>query len=52
MPKSNAGRPTKMTPETIKKLEDGFMMDFTVTEACLYVGVSTQAFYEYNKKNP
>ncbi|MCB0073702.1 MAG: hypothetical protein KDE20_19675 [Caldilineaceae bacterium] len=41
-----------MTPEAIGKLEEGFMMDFTVEEACLFAGISTDSYYSYLKKNP
>lgn len=30
-----AGRPTKIDDEAVKKLEDAFKIDATVTEACL-----------------
>lgn len=41
------GRPTKMTPETIAKLEEGFTMGFSDVEACLYAGISKSALYNY-----
>jgi hypothetical protein len=49
---SNIGRPTKLTPETIKKLEEVFAMDGTVKEACFYAGISTQTYYTFVKNEP
>lgn len=46
------GRPTKMTEETVNKLEEGFTMGFTDEEACLYANISKVTLYEYCKKNP
>lgn len=34
------GRPTKMTPESVKKIEEVFAMDGSVGEACLFAGIS------------
>jgi hypothetical protein len=50
--KSNAGRPTVMTPDVIVKLEQAFAIDSTVQEACSYAEISHDAFYDYLKKNP
>lgn len=46
------GRPTVMTPDVLSKLEDAFMFCFTDEEACLYAGISTTAFYNYQLENP
>ena len=51
MTKSNAGRPTVMTPEAIRKLEDAFTWGCTDLEACCYANVSKTALYEYCQKN-
>lgn len=48
---SNAGRPTKMTDETVKKLEFAFMQGLSDQEACLYAGISKQTLYNYQKEN-
>ncbi len=50
--KSNAGRPTVMTPEVIAKLEYGFMKGLTDLECCLYAGISKDALYDYCNKYP
>ena len=50
--KSNAGRPTVMTPETIRKLEEGFTKGLSDLESCLYAGISAPPFYEYLQKHP
>ena len=46
------GRPTKMTPETIKKLEEAFLMGCTDPEACLYADISKATLYNYQNANP
>jgi hypothetical protein len=46
------GRPTVMTPEVIRKLEESFLMGCTDLEACLYADISKTALYEYQKDNP
>lgn len=45
-------RPTKMTDETIKKLEDWFMFWMTDSEACLYADISMATLYNYQNENP
>jgi hypothetical protein len=50
--KSNAGRPTLMTPETVKKLEEAFLLGCTDIEACLAANISRQTLYNYQKDNP
>lgn len=46
------GRPTVMTEETVKKLDEGFSMGFTDEEACFYANISKQTLYNYIEKNP
>lgn len=46
------GRPTKMTPETVTKLEQAFAIDCSVEEACSYADISRNTFYEWLKRNP
>lgn len=50
--KDKGGRPTIMTPETIKRLEEGFTMGFTDLEACLYADISKTTLYNYQEENP
>lgn len=49
---SELGRPTVMTPETIARLEDGFIKGLSDTEACLYADIAPSTFYAYCKDNP
>ena len=51
MTKSNAGRPTVMTNDVIRKLEDAFMWGCTDLEACCYADISKTSLYEYCQKN-
>jgi hypothetical protein len=45
------GRPTKLTEEVVRKLEEVFALDGTVEEACFYAGISRQTYYEWIKEN-
>lgn len=47
-----AGRPTKMTPTTLKKLEEAFALGASDLEACFYGGISHQTLYNYQEKHP
>lgn len=47
-----AGRPTKMTDITLKKLEEAFAYGSTDEEACFYADISQQTLYNYQKENP
>lgn len=50
--KKQLGRPSLFTQETLQKLEQAFMMDFTDYESCIFADVSESAFYAYCKDNP
>lgn len=52
LPKRGEGRPSKMTPETVRKLEEAFANDCTVGEACLFANISRTTYYEMLKENP
>lgn len=47
-----AGRPTKMTDITVKKLEEAFAMGCSDSEACLFADISKQTLYDYCKRVP
>jgi hypothetical protein len=47
-----AGRPTKMTKETLKKLEEAYLSGATHLEAAIYAGISEVTLHDYRKKNP
>jgi len=40
------GRPTVITDDTVRKLEEAFQDGFNVSEACLTAGISRSAYYE------
>jgi hypothetical protein len=48
----NSGRFSKMTPETLQKLEDAFSNGAPDKEACLYAGISPSTLYSYQARNP
>lgn len=47
-----AGRPTVMTPEKVKELEDAFTWGCTDLEACCYANISKQTLYNYIELHP
>lgn len=46
------GRPTKMTPETLEKLRQAFLIGATNDEACAFAEIHRDTLYDYMKKNP
>ena len=49
---ADVGRPTKMTPEALKKLEEAFAIGCSDLEACFYADISHQTLYTYQKSHP
>lgn len=47
-----AGRPKKMTPETIQILEGAYLVGATDAEACCHADISMSTLYDYCSKNP
>ena len=47
-----AGRPSKMTPTVLTKLEQAFGIGCTDIEACLFADISVDVLYRYQKENP
>ena len=52
MAKHAGGRPIKMTPDVIQKLEAAFIAGCTDLEACCYADVSKSTLYDYCQVNP
>ena len=50
--KNPGGRPTKMTEDTLKKLEEAFKYGCPDVEACYHAGISRQTLYNYQEKYP
>lgn len=50
--KNRGGRPTKLTPEVIKKLEEVFAIDGSIAEACFYADISQQTYFNFVKRFP
>lgn len=46
------GRPTIMTPEKVKEIEEYFSVGATDLEACFLAGISKQTLYNYQENNP
>ena len=46
------GRPTKMIPEVVSKLEQAFLMGCTDEEACVFADISRAALGRYEEKHP
>ncbi len=49
---ADVGRPTVITDEAIRKLEEAWVMDCTDLEACLYADISKTALYDYQQEHP
>ena len=47
-----AGRPSKMTPEVLKKLQDAFLLGCTDEEACFAADITGTTLYNYQNENP
>lgn len=52
MNKKIAEAVTKLDDLTVKKLGEAFAMDCTVTEVCLFAGISRQTYYTWIKDDP
>jgi hypothetical protein len=49
--KSNVGRPTVMTEETLEKLKQAFLWGCTDNEACLYAEIDPKTLYNYQNEH-
>ena len=49
---NKGGRPSEMTDEKVKKLEEIFALDGTIEEACFYTDISKTTYYNWLDKNP
>ena len=49
--KNKGGRPSKMTPEIIGKLEEVFSIDGTIAEACFYANINPDTYHSWIKKS-
>jgi len=45
-----AGRPTKYTPETVKKIVDAIRVGATFRLACMYAGISEDTFMAWRQR--
>ena len=50
--KHAGGRPSKITPSVLRKLEEAYLLDATHLEAAIYAGISESTLHDYRKKNP
>jgi len=50
--KRKVGRPTVMSKDTLRKLEEIFAIGGSDEEACFYANISHQSLYDYQKKYP
>jgi len=48
---NKVGRPTKMTEDTVSKLEHAFSIGADVSAACLYADITRDTYYRYIKDN-
>ena len=45
-------KPKLDNPETVRKLEEAFALDCSISEACYYADISRQAYYELIEYKP
>lgn len=50
--KPGVGRPTKMTDETLRKLEEAFALGCSDLEASLYADIAPSTLYAYQETRP
>ena len=50
--KNPGGRPTLISEDKVKKLEEAFRIDSTVEQACLFAEISERIFYNRCKADP
>lgn len=50
--KNKGGRPSKITPQMVQKLEEAFALDCTINEACFYAGIAKQTYYNWTEADP
>lgn len=49
--KNKGGRPTKLVPDTITKLESIFKIGGTIEEACSYAGIAPKTYHAWVKED-
>jgi hypothetical protein len=52
MKKNKGGRPSVMTDEVIRKLEEAFLFGCSDLEACCFADISKSSLYDYCVANP
>lgn len=50
--RKKSGRPTKMTPRTLGKLREAFLLGASDEEACLLADIHPDTLYAYQKEKP
>jgi predicted DNA-binding protein YlxM (UPF0122 family) len=45
MAKNKGGRPIEFTEDVVKKLEEAFAIDASISEACFYANITRQSYY-------
>lgn len=50
--KNLGGRPSEMSEEKVKKLEEVFAIDGTIEEACFYADITKTTYYNWLEKKP
>jgi len=50
--KSNAGRPTVMTDDVLRKLDECFLADLSDKQACYIVDINPESLYAYQREHP
>lgn len=50
--KRKVGRPTKVTPQILARLEEQWMNGANDSQACFIAGITPQTLYTYQERNP
>lgn len=50
--KGNGGRPKAITDTVLRKLEEGFLKGYNVTECCFFADVPKSTYYDYLNEHP
>ncbi len=48
----DVGRPTKLTPEIVGKLEEASSIVAIIKEVCYYAGIHRDTYYQWMRENP
>jgi len=51
MPAKKTGRPS-VKDEALEKVKEGFLLDFTIEQACFHAGIDPSTYYKWKQADP